>query len=383
MGKLGFDLRPLQAGYKAHKERGIGVYTRSLINRRHLAPKGLELATFYDSLYEAEEPAAHDATPYITRGLYSMVRPYLKEYVNQHIIFRMVAEETLEQADADRMFFPSHLDAPSGLIVPYVVTAHDMIQAALKERYYKSIKNRMYIEKQIEVLRDAQVVIAVSQNTKRDVVRYASVEAKKIVVIYNGVDPEFRPGVTKGAERFNLPEKFILNVGGIDWRKNTELLFDAFAALVSEKPEYHLVMTGAIDTDPLYRRFIESMTERGLESKVKALGYVSKDELVALYNRAEVFFYPSIYEGFGLPVLEAMACGAPVISTNRSSIPEVADDAAVLLDPDKPEDFVEALSRLTGDEDKRRRLSEAGIKRAAMFTWDRCAEETYKTLAAF
>ncbi len=378
---LGFDLRALQYGFKAHKNRGIGVYARNLIQRRRLAPAGLSIIGLHDSHYEAHEPLEHNSTPYRPVRV-PFPRGIVKDYIWQNVIFRLSAQASVKNSEVDMIFFPSHLDTPPWLRVPYVVCAHDMIQAALKNQLYNSLKHRLDIARQVSALRGAVVITAVSEHTKKDVIRFANVDPDKVHVISQGVDADFRPGVTGGLARFDLPEKFILNVGGIDWRKNMNLLFDSFSALVKQYPEYHLVITGDIESDPQYIRFTSSLKEKSLEPRVHAVGYVTHQELVSLYNRAEVFFYPSLYEGFGLPVLEAMACGTPVISTNRSSIPEVAGKAACLLDPDEPESFTQALISLVESDAEKARLSKAGIDRAAGFSWDRCATETYKALVS-
>lgn len=381
MKRIAFDLRPLQAGFKAHKARGIGVYTRNIIARRHLAPGDVELAPFHDPRYESVESVSHGANPVELGVLARLFSPYLKEFINQRLFMRCSLERFAEKSGADILYFPTHLDVPPGLRVPYAVTAHDMIQSALKDRFYGSLKNRLAVSRQMEALRGAAVIFAVSEHTKKDVVKYAGADPAKIIVASNGVDAVFRPGGGHLPDGLVPEGRFVLNVGGIDWRKNTPLLLRSFAELRRKHPEWRLIVTGEIKNDQLYPAFRRLVSELGLEKQVIETGYVTAETLSALYNRADIFFYPSLYEGFGLPVLEAMACGAPVISTDRASIPEVAGTAAVLLDPGKPEDFAEALIRLAESDDERKRLSEAGLKRARMFTWDACAEKVYRGLA--
>ncbi|MDH5509978.1 MAG: glycosyltransferase family 4 protein [Nitrospinota bacterium] len=379
MTNIGFDLRGLQEGFKAHKKRGIGVYIRNLAARMRLAPRELSMIPFHDPGMEAEEPLALGSEAYDTRYV-GPLRPMLRQYVWQHFLFRPVIAAAVKKRGLDAFFFPSHLDAPAGISVPYAVKAHDLIQAAMGEMH-SSLKHRAHVMKQISALRGARVIIANSHHTKSDVVKYAGVAPEKIVVAHLGVDRVFTPQADADLSRFNLPEKFILNVGGIDPRKNINLLFTAFSKLLERDPDYHLLMTGALDDDPKFRDFTEELERRSLKSRARALGYVTQSELAALYARADLFFYPSLYEGFGLPVLEAMACGAPVITTDRSSIPEVAGDAALTLDPDQPELFTEALLRLAGSKDERDRLRELGPKRAATFSWDSHALIVWDTLA--
>ena len=378
MTNLGFDLRGLQDGFKAHKKRGIGVYIRSLARRMNLAPAGLELFPFYDPAYEAEEPLALGAEAYDTSWV-APLKPLMHQYVWQHFAFRPVISEARTRRDLAGFYFPSHLDAPAGMGAPYAVTAHDLIQAAMGDMY-NSLKHRVHVVKQLSALKGARAVIAISHHTKADVIKYAGVDPERITVAHLGAGPEFHPGAEADLSRFNLPERFVLNVGGIDRRKNMNLLFAAFTKLLDKKPDFHLIMTGAIEEDPLFLEFSRDLEKRSLGSRVRALGYVSAMELAALYTRAEVFFYPSLYEGFGLPVLEAMACGAPVITTDRSSLPEVAGEGALTLDPGKPELFSSALIRLAESGEERAALKEKGLAQAGKFSWDKHAMAVWEAL---
>ena len=381
MTVAGFDLRALQYGFKAHKMRGIGVYTKNLISRKDQTPEGLALAPFHDSGFDAEEAKSFGSKPYPEIWT-ARLRPFLKEYIWWHGLYRGAIGEACGKNNVDIMFFPTHLDVPLGLDAPYAVTAHDMIQAALGQSHYSSVKWKIDFWRQRKILKGARLIICVSHHTRNDVAEFSGAPLDRMVVIPNGVGPEFKPMDDSHTLPHGIPEKYILNVGGIDHRKNVGLLFNAFSKLVDKHPQYHLVMTGDIKGDPQYQSFLGEMKRAKLESRVIAPGFVDQKTLALLYSRASVFFYPSLYEGFGLPVIEAMACGAPVISTNRSSIPEVAGDSAILLDPDDPQSFADALIRLCESDNKRRELKDAGIGRAALFSWDRCATETYGALSA-
>ncbi len=381
MSHIGFDLRALQHGYKAHKARGIGVYARNMIERSGLAPSGLEIIPFHDPQYESEEPDSHGSSPY-EYSADNLARKISGEYFWLHLCFAKVIKSSAGKAGVGAFFFPTHLDVPINLGVPYAVTAHDMINTVFCEPGKQSISRKMDNARQVHVLKNAHLILAGSVCAKDDIIRCANVDPEKIVVTYYGVDPRFKPGVQSSSGRFELPDKYILHVGGIDWRKNSGLLLDAFARLNKARPEYQLVMAGDIKNDSRYDDFKNDLAKRSLEPVVHTPGYVTTEELILIYNKAALLLYPSLYEGFGLPVLEAMSCGTPVITTNRSSIPEVAGDAAILLDPDKPESFAEALIRLTGSENERKRLSEAGLRQADKFSWDRCAKETYEALWA-
>ena len=380
MTPLGFDLRALQAGFKAHKPRGIGMYALDLARRVALAPAELGIRPLYDPAFESVDARRCGAVEF-EGGPLTALRPWVREYLWQRFFSARYLAATARREKLSALFFPTHLDVPPRLAVPYAATAHDMIQAAMAEQFYSSFKNRLGLRAQVAALKGARLILADSRHTKGDVIRYAGVPAERVRVVYLGADPVFRPGAEADVSRLRLPERFILNVGGVDWRKNTRLLLEAFGALAQRRPGYHLVMAGEIQNDPRFPDLVRGIAARGLQDRVITTGFVSREELAALYGRATALLYPSLYEGFGLPPLEAMACGCPVITTNRTSIPEVCGDAAILLDPGQPEAFGHALILLAEDEGERRRLSRAGVERAKRFSWDACAAETWAALA--
>ncbi|HJM82011.1 MAG TPA: glycosyltransferase family 1 protein [Nitrospinota bacterium] len=375
---VAIDLRALQYGFKAHKKRGIGEYTRNLVSRKSLASPKLEITAFHDPLLDTSEVEKYDSLPFPAPAS-KLFTPFISKNAINNIFYCRSLNKAMKQCGAKLLFFPTHLDVPFGLSRPFAVTAHDLIQVAVKGEN-ETIMKKIDFVRQKTALQKAVIIISVSEHTKHDIVNYADINPDKIVTIHNGVGSQFcrlKPG--EGVD-INLPKKFILNVGGIDKRKNVALLFNAFSHLLRHDPEYHLVITGEIETDSQYIDFKKQLNNMGLGSKVIPMGFVDSQTLVTLYNRATVFFYPSLYEGFGLPILEAMACGAPVISTNRSSIPEVAGDAAILVNPNDPKLCCEALLDLCNSKNKQGSLRDAGIKQAALFSWEKCTGETFDTL---
>jgi len=175
--------------------------------------------------------------------------------------------------------------------------------------------------------------------------------------------------------KYDLPRRFVLAVGNLQPRKNLDRLLGAYARLHDRGVVPHgLVLVG----QRWYKgeAVAERIRELGIEKDVRLTGYVSDEELVALYNLADIFVYPSLYEGFGLPVLEAMACGTPVVTSNTTSLPEVAGDAAVLVDPRSESEIMNAIERVACDPDYRRELRRRGLAQAAKFSWRRVAEQT-------
>jgi glycosyltransferase involved in cell wall biosynthesis len=229
----------------------------------------------------------------------------------------------------------------------------------------------------------ASHVVTVSEFSKQDIMRHLRIPEPRISVVYNGVDARFRvcgqPSQLHDLRRrYLLPSQFILFVGAVRPFKGVDTLIAAFARLADAWPEVGLAVAGgygvALDAA------MAQAAQAGVAARVRFLGHVPDDELVLLYNAATVLAHPSRFEGFGLTVLEAMACGTPVVCSTAASLPEVAGDAALLVPADDPEALAAALDRLLRDADLRHTLRAAGLARAALFSWDECAS---KTLAVY
>jgi glycosyltransferase involved in cell wall biosynthesis len=231
-----------------------------------------------------------------------------------------------------------------------------------------------------DAVRYADAIIAISEHTKRDLREYLSVPEEKLAVTHLAADPAYKPVTDEGIlqsvrKKYHLPPHYILFLGALEPRKNVVSLLQAFARLPGElQKEFPLVIAGAkgwLNSD-----LHAVVRDLKLSGKVHFPGYIAKEDISAVYSLATVFVYPSLYEGFGLPVLEAMACGTPVISSNVSSLPEVAGDAARLVAPLSIEEIEEALKDLLAHEDLRAEMRRRGLLRSAEFTWEKCAEQT-------
>jgi glycosyltransferase involved in cell wall biosynthesis len=225
------------------------------------------------------------------------------------------------------------------------------------------------------VLKRADVVLTISESSKKDIVRCCGIAEDKVEVILLGVDARFKPAAAADSEFIrNLPERFILNIGTLEARKNLPRLLEAFA-LARKKGLPHKLLIGGARGWRLSN--LAGIVERhALENDVVFLGFVEDADLPALYGRAEFFVYPSSYEGFGMPILEAMACGTPVITSNCSSMPEVSGDAALLIDPFDVSDLAARMIELAASRDLRTSLCTRGLARAARFSWEKTAQET-------
>jgi glycosyltransferase involved in cell wall biosynthesis len=239
--------------------------------------------------------------------------------------------------------------------------------------------NRLYLTTMARgAVRRADHLIAISEHTRQDLIRLLGARPEQVTVTHCGVDPSFRPldpaAVAAYRERMGLPERFILYVGTLEPRKNVPRLLEAYARLRREGDAPPLVLAGARGWR---HAAIDARLERlGLGDQVRFLGYVPAGDLPLCYNAAAVFVYPSLYEGFGLPPLESLACGTPVVTSNSSSLPEAVGDAALVVDPRDVAGLAGALRAALDDDALRERLRAAGFVQAARFTWRRMAEQT-------
>jgi glycosyltransferase involved in cell wall biosynthesis len=267
--------------------------------------------------------------------------------------------------------------------VPTVVTIHDVIPLVMPA-YGRSLHTRLYMKLVSAAARRASAVLTVSEAAKRDIVRTMSIPAGRVHVAYNAVDPSMRPTTDSVAveamrDSFGIAGDYILYFGGFDIRKNVERVIRAYhAARRSFGRPHQLVVAGSLSLvgHPLYPDPRPLVRRLGLEAQVVVTGRVSETDKTLLYGAATAFVFPSLYEGFGIPVLEAMACGAPVITSNVSSLPEVAGDAAILVDPTSIEAVADAMVRLVNDPALREELQARGFRRASEFSWDESAVRT-------
>ncbi len=277
------------------------------------------------------------------------------------------------------LFHSPYYIKPYLLPSPSLVTIYDLVPK-LYPQYTPSLWRRSIFEVAIRLaVASARRVICLSQSARDDLVRLLGVAPSKVSVTPAGVDERFQPlggeVVVRLRQSHGLPQGYILNVGINKPHKNLVRLVEAFAKV---KTGRKLVLAGR--EDPRYRGAQEVVERLGLQERVVFLGEVPEEELPALYNGAMLFIFPSLYEGFGLPVLEAMACGVPVVCSNSSSLPEIAGQAALMVDPFDVDALSKAIERVLQDDALRITMREEGLKRAAQFPWERTARET---LAAY
>ncbi len=283
----------------------------------------------------------------------------------------------------DLLFVPAHV-LPLWPRLPSVVTVHDLGYLAFPEahtafqRWYLSWSTRRHA-------RLATRLIADSEATRRDLQRHYGVEPERVDVVHLGVDPRLAPAAPSVVDalraRLGLPAEapYLLHVGTLQPRKNLVRLVTAFAAATADRADVQLVLAGAGGWG--HDGSVARARELGVDRRVHRVGYVARAELAPLYTGALAVLLPSLYEGFGLTALEAMACGAPVACSDGSSLPEVVGQAALLFDPLDEADMAAAIRRLVSDAPLRLRLQAAGHHRVAGFSWERCAAGTETALA--
>ena len=274
-----------------------------------------------------------------------------------------------EGVDVLHLTRPLHAPMPR-LSAPTVVTVHDVLTLRAPE-YFSKVIRANFSALGPRTIRAAPAVLTVSEYCRGEIVELVGVDPGRVHVVPEGVHARFRPVPRPDhlAERFGIDRPYVLCVGTMEIRKNLPAALRAFAALGSERSEFQLVVTGG----PGWMNAEFGSVLEQVRDDIVVTGYVSDDDLVALLSSAACFLYPSFLEGFGLPPLEAMACGAPVVSSHGGSLAEVCGDAALLVDPHDEDALADALRRVLSDAQLAADLRRRGLARAGEFSWRRCA----------
>lgn len=280
---------------------------------------------------------------------------------------------------------PEILHVPAGQkIPPYrpcktIVTIHDIAFLTFKNYFHPSIRWRS-IKFTRYAVRHADKIIAISESTKKDILNFYGVKPDRVVVIYHGVEDIYRPindvdQINKSRGKYNLGSNYMLFVGVLQPRKNIPRLIRAFNSFIkNKKKDCQLVIAGKKGW--LYDDIFHTTKILKIEDRVIFPGYVPIEDMPALMSGARLLVLPSLYEGFGIPLLEAMACGTPVIASNVSSIPEVVGDAGLLFDPYNEEEIAQAMFDVLSNESLRSEMIKKGLERAKLFSWEKAARQT-------
>ena len=355
-----------------HGRAGLGRYAESLAQTL-LAREPGRFALFYNRTPSTHLPPGLNEVP--IRTVRAGYKPWrMAVWLGQwaHLGFdRLLPGAELFHATEHLLMPLRH--------TPSVLTIHDLV-FRLFPHYHKPL-NYAFLNLAMPLfIRRADHLIAVSHSTRQDLVRLYDVDPDKITVIYEAADPRFRPQpieeIRRVQRKYSLPERFILSLGTLEPRKNYQRLVEALA-LLRQKPGaegWRLVIVGGKGW--LYGPFFRRLEELGLEHEVILLGHVPNEDLPALYSAATLFVFPSLYEGFGLPPLEAMACGTPVVCSRASSLPEVGGRAARYVNPTSTEEIAQAIHEVLVDEVLQEEMRERGVEQAKQFSWERAAQET-------
>jgi glycosyltransferase involved in cell wall biosynthesis len=353
-----------------HRRAGLGRYAESLA--RSLVPLLPDrLALFYNRERGIEPLRGLEHLPARTVALgYKPWRMLVWAGQVAHVGFNRLVP------GAELFHATEHLLLPLAG-VPTVLTVHDLIFRHLPQ-HHKPL-NRWYLNLTLPLYcRRADHIIAVSEQTRRDLITIYRLPPAKISVVYEAADPRFGPqppeAVAAIRGHYNLPERYLLFVGTIEPRKNLARLLAAFERLHAGRLTDALVIVGKRGW--LYADFFAALERSPAKRAVLFPGFVPDADLPAFYAGAQALVLPSLYEGFGLPVLEALACGTPVVCSNTSSLPEIAGDAAAFFDPSDGDAIGDALRRVLANASLREELRAKGLVQAALFSWERTAQQT-------
>lgn len=285
----------------------------------------------------------------------------------------------LRKNDLDLIHNPSQIPTFFDTKQIYIITVHDLTPIIFPKEH-KSGKSLIYKLLFPRTLKTADKIIAVSYSTKQDLLKYFKLPDKQIKVIHEAADEKFQPldkeTIQKFKTKYNLNSPFILYVGTLEPRKNIPTLIKAFYNLRKYNLPHKLVITGKKGWK--YNSIFETIEKLGIQDDVIFTGYVPNEDLPALYNAADLFVYPSLYEGFGLPPLEAMSSGCPVITSNTSSLPEVVGDAGIMIDPYDVDTLANSIYKVLTNDGLKADMVEKGLERAKMFSWEKTVKETLK-----
>jgi len=328
--KVAIDVSPLK---NANRYRGVGIYTQQLVKSLQL----LKISGFSCQLIEDK---------------------------------KMIGGNDLIHCPFFDLFF---LTLPLKKPKPTVVTIHDVIPLVFPEYYPPGIRGNLKFQVQKFSLKGVKAVITDSENSRKDILKYLNYPKEKIYVVHLAPAKEFKPITAKN--KYQLPEKFVLYVGDVNYNKNIPGLIRALAGL---KEKMSLVLVGKAFKDESLKEtqeIVKLINSLRLSKGVIRLGWIPDKDLVAVYNLASVYCQPSFYEGFGLPVLEAMACGCPVAAAKTSSLPEICGSAAVMFNPNDINNMIRGLGEAIN---KREELIKKGLLQAKKFSWQKVAQQTYE-----
>lgn len=381
--KIAIDIREA-GGEKA----GKGWYTFHLVQNLLKIDHATKSRSACSDRSIGEHKCEHSYILYARDGIPGFTQfknAQLKLISAKTALWHYLVARDIKKQNVDLFFAPSSYIIPSILpsSIKTIITVHDLV-AFLHPNTHQ--KKATIIEKLLlrRALRRAAHVVTVSENTRTDLLQRFHYDPKKISTVICAASEEFKPIAPENLRNFmtqtNLPEKFFLAVGTLEPRKNYLNLITAFKNISDHYPDFHLIIVGKNGWQ--YEKIHAAIKENYLNKKVHLLGYLSNKSLVNLYSLAKALVFPSFYEGFGLPPLEALQCGCPVIASHTSSIPEVVGESALLINPENPTQITEAMLKIIKDPGLTLRLRQKGLKQAGKFSWEKSAKKLLKIFEA-
>lgn len=322
------------------------------------------------------------------RGIGFHTRHLIEEFQNiKELDYELVDVKNTNLSGYDlihyQKFNPYFISFPLNKKIKSVITIHDLIPLIYPKQYPAGIKGKIIFQIQKLLIGQMDAIITISETSKKDICRFLGVSPEKVKVIYLAADKNFKR-LEKGKweseikEKYSLPDKFVLYVGDVNYNKNISTLAEA-----ANNAKIPLVIVGKRATELNFDRkhvenrpFARFLEKFGKEKDIKRLGFVNDEDLIKIYNLATIYCQPSFYEGFGLPILEAMACGTPVIAAKNNCHVEIGADAVLLADPKSSQNMAEKITFLLRDENERQELIEKGFNRVKKFNWEKTAKET-------
>src|ERR1700693_2603134 len=351
-------------------EFGVGTYIRNVV-------RTLGRLDHENQYFLVGSPAKVEEIGVLTPNFQTIEMFAPERSLNGYREFRTA----LKRLDCDLVHIPNLFSVPRALPCPYVMTVHDMLEHLSRARQQTGFWGTWHFHCTKRVLRGAARIFAVSNFTKIEIEKQFGISAGRIEVVYNAIDERFLHGHASAAdrqliaERYQVTYPFLLYAGRISPHKNVVRMIEAFSALKTELekeqafPDLKLIIIGDdVSGNPDLRR---TVIRSGVQNDVRFLGFVPIEVLRTFYDTAKIFVFPSLYEGSGLPPLEAMAHGTPVVTSNVTSLPEVVGNAAVLVHPENVFEIMRALHRVLLDQPLREKMKERSYRQAAKFSWEK------------
>lgn len=361
--KIGIDAR----GITWYHGTGIGTYTENILknlfeidktNKYHIYWSGNNYNSFENK-----------------NSKIIMTSKRHQRFFQQHYF-----PENLINEEIDLYHVPQNgIGITAQIHCPKVVTIHDLIPYIMPETVGRGYLNK-FLKEMPFIINNSQGILTVSEYSKKDILKFFPIDESKIFVTHLAANKDFKPMDKEKCKeiiknKFNINNPFILYLGGFSDRKNVHSLIEAFSKVYNQlNKDYRLVILGSYRDSS--QKLIKLVEKFKMASKIIFAGFVDQVDLPVFYNAADAFVYPSLYEGFGLPPLEAMNCGTPVITSNTTSIPEVVGDAGLLINPYDISSLTDSIGKLINNESLRNELSKKGLERSKEFTWRKTAKKT-------